>query len=44
MKADEIVEEPAITLRRAEQRLTVAKLHLESVKLYVPALEARLAA
>jgi hypothetical protein len=41
---DEIVEEPAITLRRAEERLTVAKLHLESVNLYVPALEARLAA
>jgi mono/diheme cytochrome c family protein len=41
---DEIVEDPAVTLRRAEERLTVAKLHLESVKLYVPALEARLAA
>ncbi len=41
---DEIVEEPAVTLRRAEDRLTVAKLHLESVKLFVPALEARLAA
>ena len=40
---DEIVEDPAVTLRRAEERL-VAKLHLESVKLYVPALEARLAA
>ncbi len=41
---DGIVEEPAVTLRRAEERLTVAKLHLESVKLYLPALEARLAA
>jgi mono/diheme cytochrome c family protein len=41
---DEIVEEPAITLRRAEERLAVAKLHLESVNLYVPALETRLAA
>ncbi|MEO8129273.1 MAG: DUF1549 domain-containing protein, partial [Bryobacteraceae bacterium] len=41
---DEIVEEPAVTLRRAEDRLTVAKLHLESVKLFVPALEARVAA
>jgi mono/diheme cytochrome c family protein len=41
---DEIVEEPAVTLRKAEERLKVAKLHLESVKLQVPALEARLAA
>ena len=41
---DEIIEEPAVSLRRAEERLTVAKLHLESVKLFVPALEARLAA
>ena len=41
---DEIVEEPAVTLRKAEERLALAKLHLESVKLNVPALEARLAA
>ncbi len=41
---DGIVEEPAVTLRRAEDRLTVAKLHLESVKLFLPALEARVAA
>jgi mono/diheme cytochrome c family protein len=41
---DEIVEEPAVTLQRAEERLSVAKLHLESAKLFVPALEARLAA
>jgi hypothetical protein len=41
---DGIVEEPAKTLRRAEERLAVAKLHLESAKLYLPALEARLAA
>ena len=41
---DGIVEAPTVTLRRAEERLTVAKLHLESAKLYLPALEARLAA
>jgi hypothetical protein len=41
---DGIVEEPAKTLRRAEERLAVAKLRLESARLYLPALEARLAA
>lgn len=41
---DGIVEEPAVTLHRAEERLALAKLHLESAKLYLPALEARLAA
>jgi mono/diheme cytochrome c family protein len=41
---DGIVEEPAVTLRKAEHRVALAKLHLESVKLYLPALEARLAA
>ncbi len=41
---DEIVEEPAVSLRRAEERLAVANLHLESVKLFLPALEARVAA
>lgn len=41
---DGIVEPPAVTLQRAEERLAVAKLHLESATLYLPALEARLAA
>jgi mono/diheme cytochrome c family protein len=41
---DEIVEEPAVTLRKAEERVALAKLHLESAKLYIPALDARLAA
>ena len=39
---DGIVEDPAVTLHRTEERLAVAKLHLESAKLFVPALEARL--
>jgi Protein of unknown function (DUF1553)/Planctomycete cytochrome C len=41
---DEMVEEPSVTLLKAEDRLALAKLHLESVKLNVPALEARIAA
>jgi mono/diheme cytochrome c family protein len=39
---DGIVEDPAVTFRRAEERLAVAKLHLESAKLFIPALQARL--
>jgi hypothetical protein len=41
---DGIVEEPAVTLRKAEERVALAEKHLESAKLFVPALEARMAA
>src|SRR6476646_324949 len=41
---DEIVESPAVTLRRAENRLALAQKHLVTAQLAVPALEARLAA
>ena len=38
---DGIVEDPAVTLRKARERVALAEMHLESSKLFVPALEAR---
>jgi len=41
---DQIVEPPAVTLKRAEDRLTLARKHLDTVLLGIPALHARLEA